>query len=761
MGEGTTGSGGSGAAPSPGDRIFAILGRSGRGGDGADGARRFAGYTIAPGPPLGSGTFGDVFRARDDNLPRDVAIKVLREGPQPDRVRRERMNKEVRALAELQGTEAGRHIVEIYSRSPPDDRRFYLVLELVEGKSLADRLARPGPLPAAREAAALVHTIARVMHEVHQRDIIHRDLKPSNILLADGDHPKITDFGLAGFADDHDLTRDGEPLGTPSYMPPEQARGRVLEVDRVSDVYSIGAILYECLAGTPPFRGASDSETIQLILGTSDPAPPERLVPSVPRDLSTIALKCLERRKDQRYATAAELAADLDRFLQGQPILARRASRIERAAKWARRNPQVAGLGAAVIVSVLLGVTASLLYANRAIIHERRAVQQERRANRNAELRFAALEKVLTTVTDNRLRLAGQRPLQVELINDLLPRFEEVLAIEGDDPPTRQLQGLAWINLSRIRRDLGHYPEALAAARRGGVVFRRLLGAGQLRAEAEVGLGTALGFEAAMLGMGGKTPEAIAAAQEAVGLLQPHSASAPAILERLAHVRNNWANTLRFGVRTPAAFAEADQLYRQAVADFAGGAATLRTCRDWEARTLSNRALLLGEALKRPAEAIPLGLEAVKVARELVPGHEDDIDGLDCLATCLTNAGEFELKHGDATQATAMFREVLQLYEKLAARVPSSADFRWGVAMTLSNLGQALLQGRTPDPAAAVDMFRRAEEIYRKLVAEVRGDDQLADHAAANRERLLAAEAGLRSQPSGAAPGTGQEMKKQ
>ena len=677
-----------------------------------------------------------------------MAIKILREGTEPDQLQRERMRSEARALGTLQGTAAGRHIVEIYNRSSSPDGLFYLVLELVDGKSLADRIKAVGPLPA-RQAAEMVRTIAEVMDAIHQIGIVHRDLKPSNILLAAGDLPKITDFGLAWFADNQQaLTVEGELLGTPEYMPPEQAAGRHTQVDKVSDVYSIGVILYECLTGKPPFRGAEIYETIATILAEDrELVPPETLVRSVPRDLSTICLRCLHWKKGDRYASAGDLAADLDRFLQGRPILARRAGLLERGVKLARRNPWITGLTAMVVAVTAVGFAASWWYAGRAI-------QQEARANKNAELRFHALENVLTAVTDGRLRLAGQLPLQVELLNDLLPQFEAVVELEGDDPATRNLQGLAWTNLAKIRRDLGKLPAALAAAQSAVAIFRNLVDVAGFQRQANIGLSTALSSEATMLGHAGKLDEAIVALTEAADRLGPLARDdTPALLERLGHIHNNWATCLRFGGKAPSSYPAAENHYEQAVDFFRRGAGALRTCRDWQARTLGNLALFVEDAMQQPTKAIDFGRQAVAIAEALVKDFPKEIDSRECLASSLTNLGGLEMKHGDPTLAIPMLRESLALFEGLAAQVPSNFDFRWNVAMALSDLGQSQTIGPTPNSPEALKLLRRAEMLYKGLTADSPSNAELQRYVEENDKRIKAIEA--QEKPTANKPGSG------
>src|SRR5262249_45139739 len=199
--------------------------------------------------------------------------------------------------------------------------RPFLALELLEGGSLDKRL-RDGPLPA-QSAAALARVLAGAVHYAHQRGVLHRDLKPANALLTADGIPKATDLGLAKRLDvEAGQTQSGAVVGTPSYMAPEQAGGRTHEVGPAADVYALGAVLYECLTGRPPFQADTVLDTL-LLVRAEDPLPPSRLRPKLPRDLETICLKCLRKEPRRRYASAQELADDLERFLDGRPGLAR------------------------------------------------------------------------------------------------------------------------------------------------------------------------------------------------------------------------------------------------------------------------------------------------------------------------------------------------------------------------------------------------------------------------------------------------------
>jgi serine/threonine-protein kinase len=312
------------------------------------GLPRVPGYAVEE--VIGRGGMGVVYRARQLRLNRPVALKMLLAGAYAGPHERERFRREAEAVASLRHA----NIVQVHDVGDLEGRP-YFTMELVEGGSLAQKL-RGTPQPA-RQAAALLATLARAVQAAHQGGIVHRDLKPANILLTADGAPKIADFGLALHCDAGPaLTLSGARIGTPSYMAPEQAVGKAGTVGPAADVYSLGAILYELLTGRPPFRGETAAETERQVIA-EEPAPPSRLNAKVPRDLETICLKCLHKAPQRRYATAAALAEDLERFQRDEPIAARRAGPLERAAKWARRHPAPTAILAAslLVVATLVG----------------------------------------------------------------------------------------------------------------------------------------------------------------------------------------------------------------------------------------------------------------------------------------------------------------------------------------------------------------------------------------------------------------------
>jgi eukaryotic-like serine/threonine-protein kinase len=334
---------------------------------------------------LGEGGMGVVYKARQRRLNRLVALKMIRGDGRASEVQLNRFRIEAEAVAQLHHP----NIVQIFEIGDVAGLP-YFSLELLEGGGLDSKLAGT-PRPA-REAAELVFALCSAIEAAHEAQIIHRDLKPANVVLAADGTPKITDFGLAKRLEEEDSqTRTGDVMGSPSYMSPEQAKGQGHLVGPASDIYSLGAILYEMLTGRPPFRGTSAWDTVRQVAEV-EPVSPTSLQPRVPRDLETIALKCLAKEPGRRYATAREMGEDLRRYLAGEPILARRIPFWERGLKWVRRRPATATLSA-VATAAVIGTVWGLIWWD-----------QYRKDQKQAEA-----DRVLTLVLESREKLSEGR----------------------------------------------------------------------------------------------------------------------------------------------------------------------------------------------------------------------------------------------------------------------------------------------------------------------------------------------------------------
>ncbi len=291
---------------------------------------------------IGRGGQGVVFRARQKSLNRTVALKVISLGQWASKAHLKRFRLEAEAAAHLEHP----GIVPIHEVGERDGQ-CYFSMKFVEGGQL-DEVVRRAPM-SIRQGAELIAKVARTVHYAHEHGILHRDIKPGNILLDAKGEPHLTDFGLARLVEsESSVTHTLEVLGTPSYMAPEQAVGNNAAISSVTDVYGLGAVLYQLLTGQPPFAGGTTYETIKLLLDT-EPRQPRQLNPKIDRDLSTICLKCLEKDPKRRYSSALALAEDLEHWLKHEPIQARHIGIFTRGRKWGQRNPTSALLAACLV----------------------------------------------------------------------------------------------------------------------------------------------------------------------------------------------------------------------------------------------------------------------------------------------------------------------------------------------------------------------------------------------------------------------------
>jgi len=318
--------------------------------------RRFGDYELLE--EIARGGMGVIYKARQVSLNRTVAVKMILAGHLATKEMVLRFRAEAESAANLHHP----NIVAIYETGEVEGQH-YFSMDYVAGPDLA-RLAREDPVNP-QQAARYLEQIAQAVHYAHEHGVLHRDLKPSNVLIDEHDEPRVTDFGLAKkFTVDSGLTLSGQLLGSPNFMPPEQASRKRGTVGRYSDVYGLGALLYHLLTGRPPFQAATLEETLQQVF-EQEPVSPRALNPSVPRDLETICLKCLEKEPSRRYATAQAVADELGRYLRQEPIRARAVSPPERLWRWCRRNPGFATLGTAVNLLLVALALGSLTFAHR------------------------------------------------------------------------------------------------------------------------------------------------------------------------------------------------------------------------------------------------------------------------------------------------------------------------------------------------------------------------------------------------------------
>jgi WD40 repeat protein len=407
--------------------------------------RYFGDYEIVR--EIARGGMGVVFQARQVRLNRPVALKMILAGQLANETEVKRFLTEAEAAAHLDHP----GIVPVFEVGEHDGQHFFS-MGFVDGQSLSQRLA-DGPLPS-REAAELLRRVCEAIEYAHQHGVVHRDLKPANILLDRNGNPRVTDFGLAKKAQgDSGLTRSGQIMGTPSYMPPEQAAGERGNVGPPADVYALGATLYALVTGRPPFQAATPMETVIQVL-YAEPVPPRRLNASIPRDLETICLKGLEKETGKRYPTAAALADDLGRFLAGAPILARPVTRFERAVKWARRKPAIAALLGLVALVAALGLGGVLWEWRAALVARHDAEHSAAVARSNENTANQRAEDLRRQVYISRVNLAYQ-----ELLAKHIGGARELLENCPED-----LRGWEWSFVNRqCRRSLLTFRESAPA----------------------------------------------------------------------------------------------------------------------------------------------------------------------------------------------------------------------------------------------------------------------------------------------------------
>jgi eukaryotic-like serine/threonine-protein kinase len=582
---------------------------------------------------IGRGGMGVVHRARQLGLDRRVALKTIAAGRDASPQLIERFRREFEAVASLNHPA----IVPIHDVGVRDGVPFF-AMELLEGGSLADRLAA-GPLPISA-AVALAERLARAIDYAHRRGIVHRDLKPSNILFDAEGEAKVADFGLAKRLDADDdapaATRSNVLLGTPSYMAPEQAAGRTESVGAAVDVHALGAILFECLAGRPPFLASSPLETLELIR-TAEPPSPTRFRPDLPPDLGTICLTCLEKDPARRYASAASLADDLGRFSRGETILARPAGPLDRAAKWARRRPAEAAFAALLFLS-LAGTIGGLL------AHQ-------------ARLR-AALDREAAAATDAR----RQRGITESNYRDARDAITGILAALSD-PKFAGSPRLAEVHHAQAEAALAFYDRILARIDSSNPMFRRDTAKAAVEAaNLQITLGRPELAEVNLLRAQRLYEALLTAAPSDRGLLRE---------QMIAHIKLGVFLTRRDTERSVAALEQALALARRRAKLAPTDADRPEKDLAWCEHNLGSTWLLAG----RHDRAVPHFGRAVALYEEVMRQAPDDVTLRVELAQSLVNLGLAHAMTNDPAKAETNYREADDLLiDALAAR-PGVAEY--------------------------------------------------------------------------------------
>jgi serine/threonine protein kinase/Flp pilus assembly protein TadD len=686
---------------------------------------------------IGRGGQGVVYRARQKSLNRIVALKVIGLAHWATQAHVKRFRMEAEAAAHLDDS----RIVPIYEIGERDGA-CYFSMKFIEGGQL-DKVVGSEAMQG-RKAAELMAKLAHTLHHAHQNGVLHRDVKPGNILLDVKGEPHLTDFGLARLVEtESTVTRTLEVLGTPSFMAPEQAAGDNTQLTSATDVYGLGAVLYQLLTGHPPFAGSTTYETVRMVLETQ-PRQPRVCNPKVDRDLETICLKCLEKEPVKRYASAQSLAEDIERFLRNEPIRSRRSSRMEHVWRWCKRKPLVASLIAALVLLVALGMAG--------VLWELQRVQRERALVRHANLSEQEKARLKAEQTKNpaayeaylrgrAFAFAGGSQLVESDPDGAIRSYQEAVKL---DPSFAQ----AWARLSCAQSER-YWGEALDASRArlaaakdaldhalalGPDLPETHLALGYYRYYGQLDFTGALAeFRQAEQGLPDDFDGAIAGLRRAIELA-PHN----------DHPYNQLAFTYAFLRRFPEALATADRVLAWDPADtFALG---LKAKVFWAIGDLQAVEPLLAspgisphvrgvQALlqRRYAEAIQIFSAAVRAETRGRPGRKQKL----LLALSQQRAG-------DSAAARATYQKAAQDFQRELGEVvpdsPAEAGAHAALGIAHAGLGEAdsaIAEGRkamaiyptSKDPADGPDLEADMAQIYALL-----GD---ADHAIPILKRLL------------------------
>ncbi len=648
---------------------------------------------------LGRGGMGIVYRAWDESLDRLVAVKVLRpeHSHETDRLR---LIREARITAQFRHD----HAVMVHAIANPDDGPPYLVMEYILGPTLAQSIDSP-ERPQPRQVAAWLAQVALALDAAHAVGLIHRDVKPSNILFESRTaRAKITDFGLARTeAGPSSLSREGFLAGTPTYMSPEQARGDE-SVDARADVYGLGATLYQALTGEVPFRGAPHLVLRQVI--EEDPPPPRRLNDQVPRDLETICLKAMAKEPGRRYQSAAALADDFLRWLNGEPVQARPVGLFERAFRWARRNPRVAGLAAALVLVFTVGFLGVLW-------QWRRAESSLKESQVSFERSRRAVDQFYTRFYEQGiLFVPGLEKVRREVLGEMIRHYKDFLDQHRNDPTLRLELAETCLRLGSLTKDDGNKVDALGVLRQALHDFERLPSLGADTRRIQMGLYRSLHLIAQTEAELGEVESARRDYERGFGVLEKIVRNEPKNLKlkrELAAVLGNSAN-LSFNAKDRAA---ARRAYLQALEiqkDLAQQDPADVDFKNDLALTYHNLAFLANDWQENQA----LLEQALALRKQLVATLPGNLVFRRHLARTYRVLGEEQLIRKQIPEALYSLRESRALLHQVVIDQPSNTTYQFNLAdvceflgLTFTTLGQH---------REAHDAFKEARTMYQKLV---------------------------------------------
>jgi serine/threonine-protein kinase len=684
-----------------------------------------------------TGGIGQVWLARDQDLGREVALKELR----PERAAHP--TAWARFLEEAQITGQLEHpgIVPVYelARRSGEQQPFY-TMRFVKGRTLREAAAayharrqqnEAGPLELRELLTAFVGVCNAVAY-AHSRGVLHRDLKPQNVVLGDYGEVLVLDWGLAkrvgqpegeappvAVADAARAeTVQGQVLGTPAYMAPEQAAGRPDLLDRRTDVYGLGAILYEILAGRPPFTGADTQEVLKKVC-EQEPARPRQLVPSVPAALEAVCRQALAKRREDRYATATELAEEVRRWLADEPVRAYPEPLAQRLGRWGRRHRAAVGTAGALLLTAVLALAVGLWAVNAERQRTRQALEGERQARAEEGRRRKQAREALDTMSSQVIDdwLTSQKKVtgpQKQFLQRALASYEEFAQDTGQDESARAGVAKAYLRVGSIRHRLGQREEAGEAYHAAVERYGRLAADYPAAPEHRRDLArshNSLGILLQDTGRDREAGEEYRAARELQQRLADVYPDVPAYRQELASSHNNLGNLLNDAGRLPEAEAE----YRAALA------LLQRLAEEHPAAPEHRKSLALAhnnlatlfQATGQPRAAEAEYRAALALYRRLADDHPDVPDYRWELARSHSNLGAFLKDTGRAAAAQAEYRAALALQQRMADDHPAVPEYRQGLASSHNNLG-ALFKD-TGHPGEAEPEYRTALALQRRL----------------------------------------------
>lgn len=714
-------------------------------------ARHIGDYRIVR--EIGRGGMGIVYEAHQESLNRQVALKILPYGAVLDDRQIARFRTEAQAAAQLHHP----HIVPVFAVGQ-EHNVYYYAMQYIEGESLEQVIsglrAQPDEPVAAqteargsdstrdkfdsrtsaasswsithrdffRSAARLGREAADALQHAHEYGIIHRDIKPSNLLVDRQGCLWVTDFGLARMQSDCHVTRTGDVVGTVRYMSPEQASGYTTLLDPRTDVYSLGVTLYELLTQQPAFPGDDRQQLLRAVI-TDDPVPPRKLNPNVPIDLETIVLAAMSKSRDERYPSARAFADDLARFLNDEPILARRPTLVDRGAKWARRHRS---LVTAVVCAMMLGTVVSAVgiallareqsKTSAALAKAEQSALTAQQSFARAEQHFrqarSAVDQFGVRLADRLADIPGAESVRRELLVDTLGYYRQFVAHAGNDPQLRHELALAHFKCGVIASRLGAPSEALAEYKEAERLLRQLSAANPAVARYRSELAVTHNNLGLLRIAGGDPDAARDHYATAIGLQQRlvQESGNESFVTQLAESQANLGMLLdRLGDPQGAVNslkAAVDSLRRLANSDQADAK---------HARNLAIASNNLSFVLRRlDANAAEVAArEAIAILARVTKQFPSDLQSQDDLALCYNNLAAIESQLGRVSEAISWHEQAVALQQRLLRKAPAVVRHRADLATTLNNLGVAYC--RTGQDKEADAAFARARDLLSAL----------------------------------------------